>query len=286
MPGDFKSQLAYARHILDNMEALYSKTQDPALKQVLVTGLNKACGQFASAVREVDQNILNAGKGRDIVTQTYGDLTVGKAEEAFAKTIELKSKTDANPTNVDKEIKKGLRQIQGLTGSQPRQGDHWVLDVAISNDCNRWPYGGVNKARDPVQFQDLAKTAAQRLALQIKNEEHKNLLEYIGAHDVANPSLHLMPLGQMIAKYPHAKEIYGDHPKSSRPFAFQGSGGMLSWPQKLNALTIKIRYLGGFPYPLAAAHMNFNFVAEMKFWVVGNSQTDGYEVRLVSWKGV
>ena len=140
----------------DNLK-LHSQTQ-------LTTGINKAYGQAASFEHEYETVVAAEKKARPVVTQVHADVTTGKADSLFAKSIEAKSVTAPTKGAANLLIKKAIEQVAGLTGSVPRQNDVRIIDLKIEG-TNPWPAsgGGYGLDRPNVSLEDIQRWAEDEL---------------------------------------------------------------------------------------------------------------------------
>jgi hypothetical protein len=138
-------------------------------RKVLEIAVNKAIGQVASGLQELREPVRAITKGRKYGTQLTGDVWVGDSTEPYAKSVEAKSKTDIKVTNVDKELKKALQQINGFTGKKPRTGDARVVDLLISEARNCWPFPGDDQERTLRRLDKFLGQVNERLLQQIAN---------------------------------------------------------------------------------------------------------------------
>jgi len=130
----------------------------------LTTGVNKAFGQAASFEHEYETVCAAEKKGRLVITQTHADVTTGKADSLFAKSIEAKSLTAPTKGAANLLITKAIKQVAGETGSMPRENDVRVIDLKIEG-TNPWPApgGGYGLPRPDVSLEDLQKWAQAEL---------------------------------------------------------------------------------------------------------------------------
>lgn len=271
-----KKEVDWARKTYEEVQQLYDDTLNPHVKLALLTGVHKANGQLASALHEIRELLIADRKGRHSGAQKYGDVHIGHKIDAFAKTIELKSKTDGFVTNVDKEIRKGLKQLQGLQEKavkQPRPGDIWVLDVLIANPLNRWPLPGDNQQRETKSANHIIGAAKSRLEGLIKKE-------------IADPLLNMINTGwTQVAEWWGIEETdkeleaaittlgaIEEGLTSSRPVFVVTRSNEVEEMFYLPALTIKIRYGGAMEYPIRNEGFGIA-IAEMKFQLRGQPIT-------------
>lgn len=268
-----RAKVEWGRKTYKDVLALYESSSSNNLKTALARAINNANGQLASALHEVSAIMSADAKKRKVGAQKYGDVHVGRKKDVFAKTVELKSKTDVYPTNVDKEIKKGLKQLQGLTGYNPRVGDIWVLDVAISNELNQWPYGTPNAARPAVPLQTLINKTQERLVAQIKAELTESLLKYINGGTGRARALQIDQEQRswdwdLLLNPTYTSLGQAEGTKSTRPIiSIADDDGNVDETVYLHALTIKIRFTAGNPYPIAPPEGLNNAVSELKFQI-------------------
>lgn len=228
-------------------------------QQQLTTGVNKAYGQAMSFQHEFLTTLNAQGKGRSVVTQTHADVTVGQADQLFAKSVECKSVTSPTKTAVNEMIAKAIEQLGGQTGHHPRTEDVRVVDVRIDGSYNPWPlpggaYGTDRAASQLATIEASARTeltgivdSNQPGAVHIRNwlsgqqygpGAQFGRLRDVRTHNPANP----LQAPQLL------------NPGSTRP-VFQDASGI----QKVRCLTIKIRY--NIPYlltdPMPPNQMSF-----------------------------
>jgi hypothetical protein len=104
------------KRMLETMQGIYAGTTNPNVHRALIVGAHKGLGQLASAIHECLPIVTADSKGRFSGAQEHGDVHVGRVSDWFAKTIELKSKTDVSSTNVDKELRLRSRRVSVIFG--------------------------------------------------------------------------------------------------------------------------------------------------------------------------
>ena len=114
---------------------------DQKKRQQLITGVNKSYGQAMSFLHEYTTTKAGENKGRAVVTQKHADVTVGQADQLFAKSAECKSVTKPEKGAVNKVIGEAIEQLGGQTGHDPRPGDVRIVDIRIDGSNNPWPLG-------------------------------------------------------------------------------------------------------------------------------------------------
>jgi hypothetical protein len=282
------SEVEWAIDTLKHIQKLYLDSTNEDIKSALLTGVHKANGQLASAIHEIRPILEAVLKDRKSGSQKYGDVHVGRKNDVFSKTIELKSKTDVYVTNVDEEIRKGLNQLQGETKHNPRPNDVWVLDISIANAMNRWPFTGDNQARTAVTGNKLLTTARERLKKLIDSEMKDPLIKYLnsGWNDVKHLWGREETVSHLEANVARASSLLGN--KSTRP-VFYVYNKMTQKPENvkyLPALTIKIRYDGGMYYPVTDAMPPMNSISSFKIQLpgVGSSGVGSFELNTLDIK--
>lgn len=221
-----------------------------AKQQQLVTGINKSYGQAMSFLHEYTTTRGAENKGRPVVTQTHADVTVGQADQLFAKSAECKSVTKPEKGAVNKIVGDAIEQLGGQTGHHPRAGDVRIVDVKIDGNYNPWPLPGgaygtdrgfallaniQNQAEaELIAIVNANKAGANAVRAWLFGEDYgKGVVTGTGRlRDVTTPvpnpinPLFLPPTNQKL------------NPNSTRP-VYQTAGGQI---HKIRCLTIKIRY--------------------------------------------
>lgn len=88
---------------------------------------------------EYDTLRKHTDKGRIVSHQDGADIVIGKLENAFSKSMQLKAVSTKDPKSVDGHIKKALEQLAGMYGEKPRDADRYIAKVVIMNSDNPWP---------------------------------------------------------------------------------------------------------------------------------------------------
>jgi len=252
-----------------------------AKQQQLTTGINKAYGQAMSFLHEYTTTKAAENKARPVITQTHADVTVGHADQLFAKSSECKSVTKPEKGAVNKIIGEAIEQLGGQTGHTPRAGDVRIVDVKIDGNNNPWPLAGGTYGTDRgaalltnIQNQAVAelnaivnvnKAGANAVRTWLTGEDYgRGFVTGTGrlrdvTSSVPNPMnpLFLPPVNQKL------------NPNSTRP-VYQTMGGQV---HKIRCLTIKIRY--EFPYLLLDAMPQNQFSALAEIVVQVYRKTDG-----------
>ena len=207
-------------------------------QQQLTTGVNKAYGQAMAFQHEYSSTMRAFGKGRHVVTQLRGDVTVGQPHDPFAKTIECKSITAPDKGSVNAAIRKAIEQLAGQTGHIPRNEDVRVVDVVIEGNRNPWPMNGgdYDTTRDPVSRDTLINYALlelEDLILRSSAPGATDLRNWIagqvqfGVQDISR-------LGSLDPSFPNSSRLWA---RSNLDLA------------KVRCLTVKIRYDDPYPLP-------------------------------------
>ena len=208
-------------------------------KTQLITGINKSYGQAEAFHMEHMTYAKQQTKGRVVLTQDYADVTSGKADEAFAKSIECKSITDAKSSAVDVQIKKAIKQLAGLTGHQPRKDDVRVIDVKVNCKYNPWPNvgGSYGKPRLSGMTLDVFKRNTILRLKKILDDNNvygvSNLKSWLSGQNITNLS-QIAPLRSFKQK---------SFPNSTRPVMKNTTGQLF----KVRCLTIKVRFDPKYP---------------------------------------
>jgi hypothetical protein len=226
--------------LLKKWEALALANQEQ-----LKTGINKAYGQAVSFRHEYETAMAGKDKNRPVITQTYADVTIGKDGDLFAKSIEAKSLTAPTKGDANLLLKKAINQIAGLTGFTPRAQDVRIIDLRIEGS-NPWPSSGgeYGKARPAISLEEI-----QRLA-------KEELWKFIGGNAPAEGAYQLMAwlngeshkpkfLGgtKEIVFAKDIKKFENSNPNSSRVLLVDKK----DTAGHLRCVTIKIRYINGYP---------------------------------------
>lgn len=219
-----------------------------AKQQQLITGINKSFGQAMSFAHEFITTQTAETKGRAVVTQAHADVTIGQADQLFAKSIECKSVTKPEKGAVNKIVGDAIEQLGGQTGHNPRGGDVRIVDVKIDGNNNPWPLAGGAYGTDraaamlaTIQNQAEAelnaivnanKPGANAVRAWLAGENYAYGVQQFGRlRDVTAPSVN--PI------HPSLPPVtVKQHPHSTRP-VYQDAGGNI---RKVRCLTIKIRY--------------------------------------------
>lgn len=252
-----------------------------AKQQQLTTGINKSYGQAMSFLHEYLTTKAAENKARPVITQTHADVTVGQADQLFAKSSECKSVTKPEKGAVNKIVGDAIEQLGGQTGHNPRAGDVRIVDVKIDGTNNPWPLAGGTYGTDRgpaslanIQNQAVAeldaivnlnKAGANAVRAWLAGEDYgKGIVTGTGrlrdvtttAPNPINPIL-LPPISQKL------------NPNSTRP-VYQTMGGQV---HKIRCLTIKIRY--EIPYILLDAMPANQISALWEIVVQVYKKTDG-----------
>jgi hypothetical protein len=159
-------------------------------------------------------------KGRSVILQTHADVTVGAADELFAKSSECKSVTTDVSSAVNTQLRAALLQVAGDTGHMPRDGDARVIDIKIDNELNPWPLPGSNK-RHVCKHKEFVEKARDRF-----NEgKPANLIAWLQGGGVAAHE-NVRRLGMITGS------------NSTRAVVVRGPYQV----SKVRAVTIKVRY--------------------------------------------
>ncbi|HYK36324.1 hypothetical protein [Alloacidobacterium sp.] len=221
-----------------------------AKQQQLVTGINKSYGQAMSFFHEYTTTRGAENKGRAITTQTHADVTVGQADQIFAKSSECKSVTKPEKGAVNKIIGEAIEQLGGQTGHNPRAGDVRIVDVKIDGTYNPWPLPGGAYGTN----------RGSALLANIQNQAEAELIAIINANKAGANAVRTWLFGEDYGKglvtgtgrlrdvtttvpNPISPQFSAPtkqklNPNSTRP-VYATAGGQI---HKIRCLTIKIRY--------------------------------------------
>ncbi len=207
------------------------------IKNQITTGINKAYGQAVSFKLEYETTMKAQNKGRRIITQEHADVTVGKAEKFFAKSIECKSVTAPTNTDVNTMITKAIKQLAGLTGHQTRLEDVKIIDLRIDGNNNPWPlpggtYGRNRDATTLDQIKDKALLEINRI-LGENNPAITNIKGWLNGTDLTDAQEFKRLHNITFKNEPSAR-----HPKSTRPVFLDSS----RYVNRIRCITFKIRY--------------------------------------------
>jgi len=245
---------------------------NPYRQSQLVTGINKAYGQAMGFQHEYLTTGDALGKGRFVETQVNGDVTMGLADQLFAKTVECKSVTVPGNGPVNTAIEKAIEQLGGQTGHMPREGDVRVVDIKIDGGDNPWPLPGgeYGLSRENATLGDIIKSGLAILNDIIIRSNKPGAMairdwlmgqNYMGLDKKG-------PLGQL------------NNSKSTRPVFVDHIG----ITRKIRCLTIKVRY--GEPYWLIEETMSsqLNGVVELVVQVYKNEYRNELQLEIVKVK--
>lgn len=228
-----KERLAWIDAVFGEMVDNEAKLS-PESRRALETGINKALGQALGFLAEYYQIQKAQKKGREVVVQTYGDVSVGKnsglgTQDAFAKTIECKSVSTDTPASVKAQLQKAFKQLAGMTGHTPRAGDARVVELMI-NFKNPWPYPSEIKTIPAIDDWRQRAIAAIEDAL-TSSPGHPALDQWL----LATAPGPVVQIGQL-------KDVNKGTPKSHRPVHL--SDGKMTLP---NVLKVRVSWPSGSP---------------------------------------
>lgn len=257
-------------HRLTLINAIFSELLQPDIhphlhadvREQIETGINKAYGQAEAFFHEYMTYKKAANKGREIMTQLRGDVTIGKESELNAKTVECKNVTAPTKAAVTEQIVKALYQLGGGTGHMPRAEDVRVADIRIAwRDC-RWPFTdqghsdyGVCRTTLKCTEEQVRMTALAEIKAQFAKPEAKAVRDWL-LGDQTPGAAQIMPLGGVVFNG-HAAPAF---PKSARPVALHADGSVT----KVRSVIVKVRY------------EVVGFITEM----LGDHVTDVYEITI------
>lgn len=219
----------------------------PDKQQQLTTGINKAYGQAMAFQHEYLTTMRAQQKGRATITQVHADVTVGAANELFAKSIECKSITQPDKGSVNAAIIRAISQLAGQTNHFPRPSDVRVVDVNIDGCYNPWPMpgGAYGIPRQPVSLDNILQEAM------------REIYDIVRSADIGITSIRQWLEGEMLSnaqQIGRAKDLESrststfppitskPFPNSSRP-VFSDTNNQVN---PIRCLSIKIRYM--YPY--------------------------------------
>jgi hypothetical protein len=253
----------------------------PDKKRELSTGINKAYGQAEAFLVEYLSVIDAEKKGRSVLTQLHADVTVGKSDELFAKSIECKSVTAAAKTDVNTQLEKAFRQLGGETGHTPRDGDVRVAEIHVNSRDNPWPApgGAYTRYREPVPIPTLCEYAVKEVTAQL--QKAVPLMQWL-LGQTYQPGQQLGRLGKL-GQYTNAQQQPQVNPGSTRLIAVTPptpqAGGTVS---KVRCVTVKIRYKP--PYLISTNFYDVIEVAELVLQSYRSMQSGNLTVEVVKYK--
>ncbi|RUR71076.1 hypothetical protein EJP67_28880 [Variovorax guangxiensis] len=262
-------------------------------KSQLTTGINKSYGQAISFHHEYKLARAAEKKGREIITQQHADVTVGAADNLFAKSIEAKSVTAPTKGDANNLIKKAFEQLGGGTGFLPRPGDVRVLDLKIEGD-NPWPNvgGGYGVPRNAISMEDIASLAQAEIWDLLTNVTAgagtKALVTWLDGRDNIGHRLKQIRLASSALETDNSLDRLLDpqlapstapNPHSSRKVIVA-----LGVPHALRCLTIKIRYAKSYVTYKALDKDSPIHLDELVFQVYRHLQQDKASIELAKMK--
>jgi hypothetical protein len=210
-------------------------------KRELSTGINKAYGQAEAFLVEYLSVIDAEKKGRSVMTQLHADVTVGKSDEMFAKSIECKSVTAPTKSDVNTQLEKAFSQLGGDTGHTPRDGDVRVAEIHINSRDNPWPApgGAYTRYRETVSIPALCDYAVKEVNAQL--QKAASLVKWLMGQTY-QPGQQVGRLGKL-GPYTNLQQQPQVNPRSTRliavtPPTLQTAGTV----DKVRCVTVKIRY--------------------------------------------
>jgi hypothetical protein len=210
------------------------------------TEISKLVNGLYGRVRAIEFELITAEtaikKGRSVILQTHADVTVGAADEWFAKSIEAKSVTTDVSSDVNAQLRKALYQVGGNTGHMPRDGDVRVIDIKIDNALNPWPLPGANK-RPVCKHSAFVQAARARF----NAENDPNLIVWLKGGGVAAHE-DVQRMGMITTS------------NSTRPVVIRGHQA-----SKVRAVTNKVRYDQPFEIENEDKTGNREFISEIVF---------------------
>ncbi|WP_395315826.1 hypothetical protein [Variovorax sp. UC74_104] len=216
-----------------------------ASQEQLTTGINKAYGQAASFQHEYQTAMAGKDKHRPVITQKFADVTIGAADDFFAKSIEAKSLTAPTKGDANLLYKKAIKQIAGETGYMPRANDVRIIDLRIEG-TNPWPLpgGAYGKARDQTSLEDIQKLAKEELwkfsGGDTPADGARELMSWLNG-ETHKPKF--LKGGKEIYFAKDLKQFSTSNPNSSRVLIVDEHKKVAH----LRCVTIKIRYIEGYP---------------------------------------
>lgn len=253
----------------------------PEKKRELSTGINKAYGQAEAFLVEYLSVIDAEKKGRAVMTQVHADVTVGKSDEMFAKSVECKSVTAPTKSDVNTQLEKAFSQLGGETGHTPRDGDVRVAEIHINSRDNPWPApgGAYTRYREPVLIPALCNYAVNEVTAQL--QKAAPLVKWLMGQ-VYQPGQQVGRLGKL-GPYTDAQQQPQANPRSTRLIAVTPptaqSGGTI---EKVRCVTVKIRYKP--PYLISPNFYDVVEVGELVLQAYRSIQSGKLTVEVVKYK--
>jgi hypothetical protein len=131
----------------------------------------KILGVMSGYRREMQSAGANLRKGR-LVAYTRADVTVG-ASEPYAKAIQHKHTVSAETSAVNQMIAKAANQLTGESGEHPLATQRRVIDVAVNDPNNLWPFEATDFGKlvtaevdlwaDPIPFSAFIARACSQI---------------------------------------------------------------------------------------------------------------------------
>jgi len=126
--------------VLEHLCQTAETNQDNQLIQKIENSSSSLRGIVHGHLIEVQYAFKHLNKNRTVILQKHADVTIGNADDIFAKSIQLKSSYGDKTNDVDTHLAKAAYQISGAGGEVPRAADRRVIDVVINGLNNPWPF--------------------------------------------------------------------------------------------------------------------------------------------------
>ncbi len=249
-----KDKLTAVRDLLDTLLEVYDEQQgklDPVdvyYRGKVEEWASKIHGVSSGYEAELMQMYKHRShKGRAIFGG-HADVSVGEPNDYIAKSIQLKSTNQDDPSAVSDMIRVAANQLTGERGETPRPGDRLVIDMTIHNADNPWPVG--KGSMGSMNLEQFRSTAGDKLVdllinyqrhVQPKRKRDEPPRARVPGHGMS-PQL-LASLTSMQAPVP-LSQLSPQHPKSTQ--FYTPSPTQQGYYDKALHITVKIRYKAGY----------------------------------------
>lgn len=188
-------------------------------------------------------------KGRTILG-SHADVSIGASDSVIAKSVQMKSTTQADPAAVNNMIREAANQLAGERGEMPRSNDRLIIDMSIHNSENPWPspnstigYMTIDEFQTAARDKLFSLITTYQQHVRPKNKRGQPRLPKVDGYGMSYNSL--MKLTD--TQHPQKLSDLNSHFPNSTQLVHQAN--TINGPQyeKVIHLTVKIRYKEGFP---------------------------------------
>lgn len=244
----------------DLLQKLYSAYDEVAAKQVnpvdkyFLDKISEWANKIHGISNGYSAEFLEMYKHRTIKGRTilgsHADVSIGDSNSLIAKSIQMKSTTQADPSAVSNMIREAANQLAGERGELPRSNDRLVIDMSIHSSENPWP--SANSTMGSMTIDEFQTAARDKLFSLIttyqqhvrpKNKRGQPRLPKVDGYGMSYASLMKLTDTQNPQRL---SDLSNNFPKSTQ---LVHQVNTVNGPQyeKVIHLTVKIRYKQGFP---------------------------------------